>query len=318
LIALEHATARDTMRRRELVMVSQFSSHVALALHNAWLTEERAAKLEEIQTLQREIVAHNARLEIAVAERTEQLRETIDDLERVDAQRRHLLQGLVRAQEDERTRLANDIHDDPLQKLVSVKMRVELLQRDGDHLNELREIHETMRSCITSLRFMLFDLRPPILDERGLAPAIERFLEQSGIQATSSIRDDVSTEIDPEVRVILYRIAQEALTNVKKHADASHVAIRLRERDDGILMRISDDGVGFQLDDVDGARPGHLGLGSMRERAEMAGGGCSLFSLPGAGTTLEVWLPPLRSELPAHAGAPPSDTVLLFREERPA
>lgn len=295
LIALEHARSRGEMRRRDVLMVGQFASHAALALHNAWLMEERAAQLKEIRSLQREVVAHNARLEIAVADRTDQLRATIAELEQIDAQRRQLLQGLVRAQEDERTRLANDIHDDPLQKLVAVKMHVELLRRRGDHVDSLDEIHETLRSCITSLRFMLFDLRPPILDERGLAPALERFVEQSGLEATASVRDEVEAEIDPDTRVILYRIAQEALTNVKKHADASHVAIRLQERAGGILMRISDDGVGFRSEDVVD-RPGHLGLGSMRERAEMAGGRCSLFSLPGAGTTLEVWMPPPRAD----------------------
>ncbi len=275
--------------------------------------EERSAKLEEIRGLQREVVAHNARLEIAVAERTERLRDAVSDLEAVDAQRRHLLQGLVRAQEDERTRLANDIHDDPLQKLVSVKMRVELLRRAGDHLEELDVIQETLRSCIVSLRFMLFDLRPPILDERGLAPAIERFLDQSGLQAAWTVEDALPTAIDPDARVILYRIAQEALVNVKKHADAGHVAVRLTEDGAGILMRISDDGRGFFLDDNTGSRPGHLGLGSMRERAEMAGGRCSMFSLPGTGTTLEVWLP---LECPETSEGTGRDDVLYLAEKR--
>ena len=313
LIALEHRASRGTMRRREVLMVGQFASHAALALHNAWLMDERAAKLEEIKELQREIVAHNARLEIAVAERTEQLRDTVSDLEAMDAQRRHLLQGLVRAQEDERTRLANDIHDDPLQKLVSVKIRLELLRRARGDLDELDVIHETLRSCIVSLRFMLFDLRPPILDERGLVPAIERFLDQSGVQAAWSVRNDLSTAIDPETRVILYRIAQEALVNVKKHADAAHVEVRLKEDDAGFLMRISDDGRGFLLEDKTLSRPGHLGLGSMRERAEMAGGRCSLFSVPGAGTTLEVWLPSVRSDA---ADGPGKGDVVLLAEKR--
>jgi signal transduction histidine kinase len=313
LIALEHGTSRGTMRRRDVLLVAQFASHAALALHNAWLMEERIAKLEEIEALQREIVAHNARLEIAVAERTEQLRETVSDLEAVDAQRRQLLQGLVRAQEDERTRLANDIHDDPLQKLVSIKMRVELLRRGGEHLDELNVIHDTLRSCIASLRFMLFDLRPPILDERGLAPALERFLDQSDLQAAWSVHDDLSSAIDSDMRVILYRIAQEALVNVRKHADATHVSVRLMEDDAGISMRISDDGRGFLLADDSGSRPGHLGLGSMRERAEMAGGTCSLFSLPGTGTTLEVWLP---HGHPETAGAPDPEEVLYLAEKR--
>ena len=147
---------------------------------------------------------------------------------------------------------------------------------------------------------MLFDLHPPILDERGLAPALEKFLEQSGLGAVSAVTDEVPSVIDPDARVILYRIAQEALTNVKKHADATQVVVRLLEHDAGILMRISDDGVGFLLQYE--TRPGHLGLGAMRERAEMAGGRCSMFSLPGEGTTLEVWLPPVRGDGPDDAG----------------
>lgn len=300
LIVLEYAKAHGTMRRSELLMIEQFAAHAALSMHNAWLTEERAARLEEVESLQHELVAHNARLETTVAERTEQLRATIDDLEEVDLQRRHLLQGLVRAQEDERTRLANDIHDDPLQKLVSIKMRVELLQREGAHLEELSDIHEILHSCLISLRFMLFDLRPPILDERGLAPALERFVEQAGMDAAVAVRDEMSTPIDPDSRVILYRIAQEALTNVKKHAMASHVEIVLTEQAAGVAMTISDDGVGFLPSDID-SQPGHLGLGSMRERADMAGGRCALFSLPGSGTTLEVWVPPVAA---ATSGAP--------------
>jgi len=311
LIVMEHAHARGRMRRHEVLMVARFASHVALALHNAWLMEERAEQLDEIRSLQREVVAHNARLEIAVADRTDQLRAAIEELEQIDGQRRQLLQGLVRAQEDERTRLANDIHDDPLQKLVALKMHVELLRRVSDDVEPLDEMHEILRSCITSLRFMLFDLRPPILDERGLAPALERFLEQSSMSATSSVRDDVA-DIDPESRVILYRIAQEALTNVKKHAHASHVAVHLREADGGILMRISDDGRGFAPEDVARDRPGHLGLGSMRERAEMAGGRCTMYSLPGAGATLEVWLPATR------AGAEPTPALIQLPERRPA
>lgn len=290
VLAVEHRARHASMRRWELSMLMQFASQAALALHNAWLSEERAAQLEEIRVLQREVLAHNARLEIAVAERTEELRTVIAELEAVDEQRRRLLSHIVDAQEDERQRIANDIHDDPLQKLVAAKMRVELVQRKYDG-EDLLEVHEIVRSCIKSLRFLLFDLRPPILDERGLGPAIERFIEHWDIGVAFTVVDDLLMEVPAQTRVILYRIAQEALANIRKHAEATHVGVELKAEHEGLTMVIADDGVGCRPEQALAPKAGHLGLVAMRERAEMAGGRCQLFSLPGAGTTLEVWLP---------------------------
>jgi signal transduction histidine kinase len=164
-----------------------------------------------------------------------------------------------------------------------------------------------VRSCITSLRFLLFDLRPPILDEQGLGPAVEDYLQHSGGEATFTVRDELLAEVPAETRVLLYRIAQEALTNARKHAQAHHIDIELVAQDDGVLLRIEDDGVGFSPLEARGSKPGHLGLAAMRERAEMAGGRIHLHSLPGAGTVLEVWLPIERDAVaaqPAGAGAP--------------
>jgi signal transduction histidine kinase len=138
---------------------------------------------------------------------------------------------------------------------------------------------------------MLFDLRPPILDEEGLGPALRYFLDNSEIDAAWSVEDELGTEPSDQTRVILYRIAQEALTNARKHAHADEVNVKLQDRDGGVWMEISDNGVGYTPEGSVLAEPGHLGIAAMRERAEMAGGWCTLRSLPGAGTTLEVWLP---------------------------
>lgn len=139
---------------------------------------------------------------------------------------------------------------------------------------------------------MLFDLRPPILDEEGLGPALRYFLDNSEIDAEWSVNDELDTEPSTQTRLILYRIAQEALTNARKHAHADEIRVKLEERDGGMWMEISDDGVGYTPEGAVVAEPGHLGIAAMRERAEMAGGWCTLRSMPGAGTTLEVWLPP--------------------------
>ena len=290
-VAVERGGTTTGMRRWVVSMVEQFVAHAALALDNAWLTEDREVQLETIRGLERSLRAHNLELEVKVAERTEELRETIQSLEEVDDQRRRLLAHVVQAAEEERRRIANDIHDDPVQKMVVLKMRLELLAKSNPHLPDLDDARDAVLGTIRSMRHMLFDLRPPILDEEGLGPAIRYFLENSEIESGWSVEDDLDTEPSTQSRVILYRIAQEALTNARKHAHADTISVKLQGRDGGVWMEISDDGVGYTPEGSAVAAPGHLGTAAMRERAEMAAGWCTLRSLPGAGTTLEVWLP---------------------------
>jgi signal transduction histidine kinase len=290
-VDLERGGTSTGMRRWVVSMVEQFVAHAALALHNAWLTEDREAQLETIRGLERKLRAHNLELEVKVAERTEELRETIQSLEEIDEQRRRLLAHVVQAAEDERRRIANDIHDDPVQKMVVLKMRLELLAKANPALPDLDDAREAVLGTIRSMRHMLFDLRPPILDEEGLGPAIRYFLDNAEIESDWSVEDDLVAEPSTQTRVILYRIAQEALTNARKHAQADEIRVKLQERDGGVWMEISDDGVGYAPEGSLVGAPGHLGVAAMRERAEMAAGWCTLRSLPGAGTTLEVWLP---------------------------
>ena len=319
LLALEHPTARNGMRRWELSMVVQYAGHTALALHNTWLTEERQQQLEEIQRLQGELVTYNSQLEDTVTARTEKLRETLADLEKVDEQRRRLLSHVVRAQEDERTQIANDIHDDPLQKLVAAKMKTELLARGGGDPAAFSDIGEALRSCISSLRLLLFDLRPPILDEEGVGAAIRYVLDQWNTDIAFDVTDDLRLEIPADTRAIFFRIAHEALNNARKHADASHLEVEIEPQHAGYLLRISDNGIGFDPIEVAVTKPGHLGLVAMRERAEMAGGKIDLYSLPGSGTVLEVWMPaPVLDEVATDALGDELGDVLDFPMGRSA
>ena len=290
-VVVERGGTTSGLRRWVVSMVAQFVAHAALALHNAWLTEDREAQLETIRGLERQLRAHNLELEVKVAERTEELRETIQHLQDVDEQRRRLLAHVVQAAEEERRRIANDIHDDPVQKMVVLKMRLELLAKANPELPDLDDARAAVLGTIQSMRHMLFDLRPPILDEEGLGPALRYFLDNSEIDAAWAVEDELDTEPSTQTRVILYRIAQEALTNARKHAHADEISVKLQDRDGGVWMEIADDGVGYTPEGSVVAEPGHLGIAAMRERAEMAGGWCTLRSLPGAGTTLEVWLP---------------------------
>jgi len=291
-VVVERGSGHPTMRRWVIAMVEQFAEHAALELHNAWLTEERESQLRTIQGLEQQLRAHNEELEAKVAERTEELRNVIANLEEIDEQRRRLLEHVVRAAEDERTRIAHDIHDDPVQKMVALKMRLEILGRQHPGLTDVEESLDVMRLTIKSMRTLLFDLSPPTLAEEGLGSAFTSLLENSVSSFGWSVDDDELDE-EPSVRtsLILYRIAQEAFANARKHAKAKHVQVTLRRRDGGTSMQIVDDGVGFKPQDAIVAAPGHLGLAAIRGRAEMAGGWCKLWSLPGEGTTLDVWLP---------------------------
>ena len=291
-VVVERGGGHPTMRRWVVAMMEQFAEHAALALHNAWLTEERESQLRIIQGLEQQLRAHNEELEVKVAERTEKLREVIAELQEIDEQRRRLLDHVVRAAEEERTRIAHDIHDDPVQKMAALKMRLELFRKKHPGLSDIDEALEVMRVTIQSMRTLLFDLSPPTLEEEGLGSALTYLLENSDSSFDWIVDDDPLDE-EPAVQtsLILYRIAQEAFANARKHAEARHIRVTLEPRDGGTSMQIADDGVGFIPQEALVAAPGHLGLAAIRERAEMAGGWSKLWSLPGQGTTLEVWLP---------------------------
>ncbi len=226
----------------------------------------------------------------------EKLRRSLDILRRTMDERRELLYRLESAQEEERRRIAADIHDDSIQVMSAVDMRLQMLAStvgDAALVAELDEIHRNATQAVERLRHLLFELRPPTLDRDGLAAAVKLYLKQSARDAglEFQIEDRLETEPPPEVRVALFRTAQEAITNVRKHAGARNVWVLLETVEDGVRVRVSDDGVGFDAREALRPEPGHLGLPAIIERAELAGGWCRVDSSPGGGTTIECWLP---------------------------
>jgi len=250
------------------------------------------------------VALHQAQLHERVETYAVELESRLDDLRRIDAQRRKLLARLVHAQEEERQRIATDIHDDSIQKMAAVSLRLESLRRnlqDKDALRNLSQIEATVQGAIGRLRHLMFELWPPALDRHGLAVAVRTELEQtkgaSGLDY--SLRDEMDIEPPPETRTIAYRIIQEAVANARKHSEATLVEVRLSSENGGVQVRIGDNGKGLETSE---SPPGHMGLSTMRERAEMAGGwlrvnGADASDVTGEpqkptkGTTIEFWLP---------------------------
>jgi signal transduction histidine kinase len=301
VVAVEHPSPRGQIKRWVVVLVEQFASHAALTLQNAWLFDELERKLEENRALQIQLLSKNLDLEVKVAERTKELTKSLRKVQSVDEQRRRLLARLVHAEEDERKRIAGDIHDDPIQKIVATSMRLQLMRHqlsDPEQLEVLDKLLSTVRSSIESLRHLIFELRPHALDEDGLGPALQDYLESIEAEFEFKLEQRIEKEPPAELRVLLYRVAQEAITNIRKHAHARRVHVLLTDQDGGFLVRIVDDGVGFTAPDTLQSARGHLGVSAMRERVEMAGGWCQLRSLPGDGTTVEFWVPGVAPRAP--------------------
>jgi signal transduction histidine kinase len=235
-----------------------------------------------------------------------ELQATLDELERTEAQRKQLLDKTVQGAEEERTRLAAELHDGPIQRLTAVGYQLEeaelLLEADdGRQARELvAGVRKELYGEITGLRRIMAALRPPVLDERGLTLALRDLLEaferRTGIDCV--LQGESRIRVEPEIETVLYRVIQEALTNVAKHAHAGHVWVYLRVDNDRVDMQVHDDGIGFDASKVNGlVGDGHFGLAGMRERVEIAGGTHRLLSAPGDGTTIRVRLP--RRRVPA-------------------
>jgi signal transduction histidine kinase len=239
---------------------------------------------------------------------------------------RDSLQFFVRqvltSQEDERKRIAQELHDDTAQVLLLACQRLDRIvsgNADGippEAAAELGDLRAEMVRALTDLRRMTQHLRPRIFDDHGLVPALEwladSMQEQFGIQAKVNVIGPLS-EHSPEIQLLLFRIAQEALRNVGKHSQASEAVVTLRRAEGRIVLSVADDGRGFRLSTPLGdlAEAGRLGLLGMSERARLVGGTFQIRTAPGAGTTITAELPcspPLAGSIPSH-GALPMESV---------
>jgi signal transduction histidine kinase len=225
------------------------------------------------------------------------LNSAAEDIERRQTEQAKLMAELVAAEEETRRRIAADIHDDTAQAVAATGLRIDALAAtltDPAARQAAAEARQALTEANRRLRRLLFELRPPALDEAGLATALELYLADGFGYDGFDWRVDnrLDSEPAPEIRAILYRVALEALTNARKHAGASEVEVLLERRGVGVAVRVRDDGRGFEPPAPDApAEAGHIGILSMRERAEAAGGRLGLTSGPGEGTVVDFWMP---------------------------
>jgi two-component system sensor histidine kinase UhpB len=214
-----------------------------------------------------------------------------------------LLHRIVTAQEDERERLARELHDDTLQVLTALSAGLagaELLvttapERAQKHLHELSVMSS---HAITELRRLIVALRPAILDDKGLMAALKWYVQSKNQQMPETtievLAEDSPCRFSSSVETTLFRITQEALTNIERHAQARHVRIVLRCEDNWVHLRIEDDGRGFDPATVKMVRDESMhgwGIVGMRERVSLAGGHFHIQSAPGQGTKIMIRMP---------------------------
>jgi two-component system sensor histidine kinase UhpB len=224
--------------------------------------------------------------------------QTLDELQRDREKIQLLANQVIRAQEDERQRVSRELHDDTAQVLFAQLLRLTALKSStNDQVRETaREMEDLTVEAIESVRRLALELRPPALDDLGLREAlgalVQRFEDQSHILTGFKVTG-IKERLSGELELVLYRVAQEALTNVIKHAKAEHVHIDLIRTDDTVILSVTDDGVG--IDSVapkvrDGRGLG-LGLFGMEERVQLVGGTLAVTPVDPHGTRITATIP---------------------------
>jgi two-component system, NarL family, sensor histidine kinase DegS len=206
---------------------------------------------------------------------------------------------ITRAQEEERNRIARELHDDTIQTLIILARQIDemisSLSKRSKITGPLEELRKEIEATLARMRMFIQDLRPPTLDYLGLLPALRELVVHTNKQQNFLVEfivDGTEESFAPEENMLFYRIVQEALHNIRKHAEASNVIIRLNFNKDDTVLEIRDDGKGFVSgEDSRFLRSGKIGLASMQERAELLGGDMEIQSTPGHGTVISLVIP---------------------------
>ena len=252
----------------------------SLSKREAGYFKEEHVKLAEAMSSQASVAVENAVL--------------FEQMQASTARLRLLSRRLVEVQESERRHIARELHDEAGQALVSLRYGLRLLEREidegGSISGRVAELMQTADAVIDGLHRLAADLRPPSLELLGLEAALRQYSRSAeskfGLAVRFKARGLTGERLPAVVETALYRVVQEAMTNVVRHARATRVDILVARRGDRVRVMVEDDGIGFASDQVQGGD--HFGLLGLKERAEALGGTLTVESTPGAGTTVVV------------------------------
>jgi signal transduction histidine kinase len=284
LFFLHRRRAEDLLQgaHDELEMRVEARTHELAAANQALVTE-----IEEHMETEQSLRTSEAVLQASQHE-----------LQQSRADLRALAGQLLTAQEADRRRISRDLHDDINQRLAMLSMDLRRMEKDPskdpDPLRDgIRRVSDSLAAISDDVRQMAYRFHPSILDDLGLLKAVRRlvneFSDRTGIQSSYVVKEPVGT-LPPEMSICVYRVIQECLSNISRHAQASQVEIELICENDGVSLSVRDNGVGFDTIHAD-QKSEHLGLLSMRERVRMEKGIFELKSVPMHGTQIRVDIP---------------------------
>jgi signal transduction histidine kinase len=252
-----------------------------------------------LDTILEEHHSWNKALEEVVEERTHELTILYEQLQTKEVMCKRLLGKVLTTQEEERARLARELHDAIGQSLTAIILTTTSIESSlpttfTDGKKKLANVRNIATQSLQDLRNLIFDLRPEILDDLGLALAVrsqvKKYLEPAGVQVqlrATGLKDQLSAEVERAV----FRVVQEAITNIARHAHASEASISLTKKDNRLIVRIEDNGLGFDCDSVRHWQRQAWGLQGMEERITLLGGEFYIGSKPGNGTLVLAEIP---------------------------
>jgi len=261
---------------------------------------EMNVKLQERNRELEAEIGERRRAESALQQSKKHYHRLFNEARAMQQSLRNLSNKILRTQEEERKRISRELHDEVGQSLTAISVTLATLK--GNHLvnsndsgQKLAETQSLLQETMETVHRFARDLRPAMLDELGLLPALRSYLK--GLASRTGLRvhfrgNPIAEKLADDQKVVIFRVAQECLTNVSKHAHASQVEVVIRKFKDGVCMEVADDGRSFKVDPISSARSkGRLGLLGMQERIRLVNGQFVVRPRPGRGTTIRVVIP---------------------------
>jgi len=272
----------------------------------AWNSSRIASPLSALVEQTGRVAASDFDTQVSIDQGPLELRELeaafntmVDQLREFQRENQSYVVSILNTQEEERKRIARELHDETAQALIVLGRQIEMIQemtQNKEMREELERLRDTVDQTLQGVRRFTRDLRPPLLEELGLPRSLEILGDRLDREQPFTVGATIVGEpyhLLPEVELALYRLAQEGLNNVRRHAQATHADLTLTYDREAVMLEISDDGVGFEVpsDQKQLIKSGGLGLMGIHERARLFGGHASIDSSPGEGTTVRVEIP---------------------------